>query len=124
MPRGNGTGPTGAGAMTGHGGGFCNGFAVPGCVGRYAGRGSAVGFGRNAVAWGQGRGGGRRGCWNAAPGAFMQGRQGFFAGAGRWTAPNPEAEKAVLKGQADALQAELEVIRKRLENLEADTSAV
>ena len=123
MPRGNGTGPMGAGALTGHGGGFCNGFAAPGFAGRFGGRGSAVGFGRNA-AWGQGRGGGRRGWCNAAPGVFMQGRQGFVAGAGRWTAPNPEAEKAILKGQADALQAELEVIKKRLENLEADTSAV
>jgi hypothetical protein len=54
----------------------------------------------------------------------MQGRQGFVAGAGRWTPPNPEVEKATLKSQADVLQAELEVIKKRLENLEADTSAV
>ena len=112
----------GAGAMTGHGGGFCNGFAAPGFAGGYGGRGSAVGFGRNA-AWGQCRGGGRRGCRSAAPTAFMQGRQGFVAGAGRWTPPTPEAEKAILKGQADALQAELAVIKNRLENLEGDKVA-
>ena len=123
MPRGDGTGPMGTGAMTGHRGGFCSGFAAPGFVGRSGGRGSAAGFGRNAAAWGQGYGGGRRGWCTTAPAAFLQGRQGAVAGAGRWTAPNPEMEKAALKSQAEALQAELEFVKNRLENLETDKAA-
>lgn len=30
MPRGDGTGPVGAGPMTGRGAGFCAGYSVPG----------------------------------------------------------------------------------------------
>ena len=32
MPRGDGTGPLGAGPMTGRGAGYCTGYAAPGYV--------------------------------------------------------------------------------------------
>ena len=39
-----------------------------------------------------------------------------------YQAPDPETEKQMLKNQADALQSELEQIRKRLDDIEAGTS--
>ena len=58
MPRGDRTGPGGAGPMTGRGAGYCAGYSVPGYVnpvggyGRGWGRGRGRGFGRG---WGRGR---------------------------------------------------------------------
>ena len=46
MPRGDGTGPNGAGAMTGRGMGYCAGFNAPGFANAGAGRGFRRGFGR------------------------------------------------------------------------------
>jgi hypothetical protein len=37
--------------------------------------------------------------------------------------PNPEMEKQFLKGQVDALQAEMDAVRKRLADIEAGTAA-
>ncbi|MBN1546119.1 MAG: DUF5320 domain-containing protein [Syntrophaceae bacterium] len=115
MPRGDGTGPMGAGAMTGRGMGFCAGYSMPG----YA----------NATPWAGGWGG------------FSRGRGFGFGGRGRrfgmagwtrfgaynapygYTAPypqvDPQTEKQALKSQADFLQTELEQIRKRLEEIES-----
>jgi hypothetical protein len=58
MPRGDTTGPFGAGPMTGRGAGFCAGYSLPGYMnpiggyGRGWGRGRGRGFGRG---WGRGR---------------------------------------------------------------------
>ena len=88
MPFGNGTGPAGAGPMTGRAAGFCVGYPVPGYMNPVAGRvgfygagvpavgpygagygmpyggwsrrGFGRGFGRGR-GWGRGRGGGRFG---------------------------------------------------------------
>ena len=62
MPRGDRTGPSGAGPMTGRAAGYCGGYFVPGYVnpvggyGRGWGRGRGRGFGRG---WGGGFGRGR-----------------------------------------------------------------
>ena len=59
MPRGDRTGPWGAGPMTGRGAGYCAGYSVPGYTnpvggyGRGWGRGRGRGFGRG---WGRGYG--------------------------------------------------------------------
>jgi len=45
MPRGDGTGPAGQGAMTGRGMGFCAGFNSPGFMNGGFGRGMGRGFG-------------------------------------------------------------------------------
>lgn len=47
MPRGDGTGPAGMGAMTGRGAGFCVGFRVPGFLNSLPGRGLGFGSGRS-----------------------------------------------------------------------------
>ena len=62
MPRGDRTGPWGAGPMTGRAAGYCAGYPVPGFVNprRGYGRGWGRGFGRG---WGRGFGRG----WYAYP---------------------------------------------------------
>ena len=87
MPFGDGTGPAGAGPMTGRAAGFCAGFPTPGYMNPIAGRAGFYGAGAPAVGpygagygmpyggtlrrgfgrglgrgrgWGRGRGGGRR----------------------------------------------------------------
>lgn len=112
MPAGDRTGPMGMGSMTGRGAGYCRGFAAPGFANAGPGRGPGFGFGR-------GRGFGRR-----FSGGGFGWRNRFFATGlpaptqGASYAPaDPEAEKQGLKQQADALQSELEMIRKRLDEL-------
>jgi hypothetical protein len=58
MPRGDKTGPMGAGPMTGRGAGYCAGYAVPGYMnptGGYGrrGRGRGRGWGRGFRRWGR-----------------------------------------------------------------------
>ncbi len=59
MPRGDRTGPWGAGPMTGRGGGYCANYAVPGYMnpvvgyGRGWGRGRGRGFGRRLIVYPQ-----------------------------------------------------------------------
>jgi hypothetical protein len=51
MPRGDKTGPTGQGPMTGRRTGFCTGYDTPGCTKNFGpgrGMGRVMGFGRSA----------------------------------------------------------------------------
>jgi hypothetical protein len=124
MPGFDGTGPMGAGSMTGGGRGFCNpaggGYV---CSGRF---GYGFGYGR-----GLGRGlGTRRGF---GPGRGMGrgygrgfGSRAFYPmwGAGYTPAygpyhTNPQDEAGMLRDEAEAVKQELEAIRKRLDELEA-----
>ena len=113
MPADNGMGPMGWGPMTGRGAGFCAGYGVPGYMNPMPGRGFGMGFGRGR-GFGMGFGRGWRNWrWAAGP-----------AGVGGFPAPyvgdpDPEMEKLALKRQADALQSELEMIKKRLSEVEA-----
>lgn len=120
MPRGDGTGPMGAGAMTGRAGGFCSGSVRPGFGNTYIGRGG-FGYGRNWPDWRQG-GLGRRGWWNTTLPAGAAGR--FRIGGFNWPVqPDPEAERNLLKNQVAILQSELNRINGRLQALEAKKSA-
>jgi hypothetical protein len=100
MPRGDRTGPAGAGPMTGRGAGFCAGYGAPG----YANPGPRCGLG-----FGGGRG------W----------RHWFHAtGLPRWMRfagrqVNADAEKQALKNQAQALQDELDAVKTQLSEMEA-----
>jgi len=118
MPRGDGTGPTGMGEMTGRGAGFCAGFAMPGYTNPVPGRSFGMGFQRGRGAWNRGFGGGGRG-WRRM--FYATGRPGWMR-FGATAAPvadfDPEMEKQALKNQADYLQNELTSIRKRLEEIE------
>ena len=118
MPRGDRTGPMGAGPMTGRGLGYCAGYPAPG----YATPG--YGYGRGA-----GYGGGRG--WRHgyhATGVPGWGRPlpapGYWPAAGYAppAPPTPQDEVAALKGQAEYLAAALEETRERLAKLESGDS--
>ena len=97
MPRGDRTGPTGAGPMTGRAAGYCKGFVAPGSASFGGGRGRGMGGGR-----GFGRGYGRGGIAPVAPAV----------------APTGDQELAGLKQQAQQLQADMELIQSRIRELE------
>ena len=133
MPGLNGTGPMGAGPMTGGGRGYCNpsqsayGPATPSGP-RYWGSGYGRGLGRGfrggfGPGFGQGRGYGRGFGWRGAPPPA----EGWYGPA--YNAPygspynmNPEDEVNMLKGEADAVKSELDAIHKRIEELESKSS--
>ena len=127
MPGGDRTGPMGMGAMSGRAAGFCSGAGMPGYASAPARRGFGIGFGRGRVA-GIGFGGGRRGWRNmfyatGLPG-WLRGRDysspyGYPAA---YPQPDPQMERQILKNQADALQSELEMIKKRLSEVEAEAA--
>lgn len=102
MPRGDRTGPSGAGPMTGRGAGNCAGVVAPGIAAFGRGRGCGMGFGRGG-GWGRGFGRG-----------FGQGGSGVGI-----VAPTGEQEVAVLKQQSQQLQADMELIQTRIRELEA-----
>ena len=115
MPRGDRTGPDGMGPMTGRAAGQCAGFAMPGYANPASGRG--LGFGRGRGAWSRGFGGrGRRNRF------FATGQPGWqrFGGAAPNYYPDAECEKQSLKARAEAVQGEMEAIRRRLEELEKE----
>jgi len=120
MPRGDGTGPMGAGAMAGRGMGFCAGYSMPGYANATPWAGGWCGFGR-----GRGFRNGGRG-WRqgfAAPGRPGWMRLYDDGAPSGYRAPSsqadPESEKQALKAQADFLQSELDQIKKRLEDIES-----
>ena len=113
MPGFDGRGPKGAGPMTGGARGFCDpaGREYPKAMGR------GMGFGRNLRA-GYGPGMGmRRGCG-----------RGF--GWSRWSPPasdtvspaDPATEINMLKAQTDSMQKTLEGIKKRIGQLQAEST--
>lgn len=125
MPGGDRTGPRGMGGMTGRAAGYCAGFGVPGYANPMPGRGFGMGFGRGGGVCGQGGGRGWRNMFYATgqPGWMRFG--GYAAPYGYpvpYQAPNPEMEKQFLKGQVDALQAQMDAIRKRLADIETGTA--
>jgi hypothetical protein len=118
MPRGDRTGPRGKGAMTGRAAGYCAGFGIlPGyasAAARGFGRGGSrgCGFGGGGYGW-------RR--WFDATG--LPGWMRFGGYAEPYQKPDPELEKQSLKNQAEALQSELDLIKKRLDKLEAGAAS-
>lgn len=113
MPRGDGTGPIGMGAMTGRGAGYCAGFGMPGFVNFVPGRGFGMNFGRM-----RGFGGGRRN-QNRFYTTGTHGRMQFGGYAAPYQTFDPGAEKQALGNQAAALQSELDFIKKRLEEIDS-----
>jgi Family of unknown function (DUF5320) len=129
MPRGNGTGPMGMGSMTGRAAGFCAGTGMPGFKASAPGRSFGAGFGSGVGVSGRGFGGGRQGRRNMfytteLPGWMRYGGivpvYGYPAS---YRNPDPEIEKRALRSQADALQSEIDLINKRLGEIEAGTTA-
>jgi hypothetical protein len=124
MPGGDRTGPVGMGPRTGRVAGYCGGFGMPGYANRGMGRGFGMGFGRGGAGWGRGRGfgGGGRGWRHRFYATGQPGRMRFGADAPAWT-PDTANEKELLKSEADALRSELELIEKRLSEIEAETGS-
>ena len=121
MPGGDRTGPAGMGPMTGRAAGFCAGYSMPGYTnpvgGRgYFGRGRGGGWGRG---FGRGFGWARAGyglpAWGGAVNPYAYGGAPF--------APTMTAEQELgdLKQQADYFQDALGEIKKRIEQLEAES---
>ena len=103
MPRGDGTGPMGAGPITGRSAGYCAGYGAPGFAIPTAPRlGLRRGFSGGGRGW----------------------RHMFYAtGLPGWmrfgvTSPTPQQESDALKAQAESLKQELDAINKRIEDLE------
>lgn len=119
MPGRNQTGPMGMGPMTGRGAGYCRGNAGREISYPAAGSGYGPGFGR-----GRGLGCGRRMGRNFGSGGWMRfgGYDTLYGYPGRPGQPDPDGEKQALAGQTRNLQAELEVIQKRLAALESEST--
>jgi len=127
MPGGDGTGPGGLGPMTGRAAGYCAGYPAPGYANPAGGRGFRGG----------GRGGGGWGWRNPFHATGLTGWQRAAAGwpafgpvappgvpyAGPY-APTPSAEQQIdaLKAQAEYFEDALDGIRKRIQELEADSA--
>ena len=122
MPRGDATGPIGMGPMTGRGAGYCAGYGMPGYMNNISGRGFGMGFGRGAGFGGRGGRGGGFGFRNRF---YATGVPGWAWYGGSVAAPyqksDPELEKQALGNQAEMLQAELDAIKNRLEELNTKT---
>jgi len=109
MPRGDGTGPLGAGPMSGRGAGFCSWFGMPD-------------YGNAPPAYGYGMGFGRGGCRGWRNRFFARGFLGWMRPRGYaapYQKPDPELEKQMLKNEADTLRSEMDYIKKRLDELES-----
>jgi len=110
MPRFDGTGPMGQGAMTGGGNGYC---AVPvnSENGRLFNRGSF---------YARGGGRGRRNCFYATglPG-WVRGQRGVQTSGGFGQSLSKEQELAALKDRAAYLKEELDAVQVCLQDLEA-----
>ena len=117
MPRGDRTGPSGMGPMTGRGAGYCAGFAVPGYANSWGGRGRGYGFGLGA-GWGRGRGWG----WRAAgPGyGYLPPSYPVAPVTGLYGSQpqDKEAQLSFLKQQAEMLSESLTNIEKQIESFQ------
>lgn len=129
MPGGDRTGPMGMGAMTGRAAGFCAGDRVSGYGNPAPEGGYGMGFGRGRGARSQGFNGGGRGCRNMFYATGLPGwtRFGGYATPSGYPSPyrkyDPEIEKQALEKQAEALQSELDFIKKRIGDIGKKTVA-
>lgn len=103
MPGGDRSGPTGMGAMTGRGTGFCTGVRQMRCG--------------DMMLWGGMSMGGRRGWRNRFWATGLPGWTQADAGGGfnRWA---PPPDKTILDQRVRDLKAELAAIQRRLDQLE------
>jgi len=105
MPRGDRTGPVGAGPRTGRGLGFCSGYDVPGYANSGFGRGMGLGRGF--------RGGG--GGWRFGGFAWRNPGYGVPYPAQTMT---PDLERDNLQNEAQYLKERLDAINKRINELD------
>jgi hypothetical protein len=123
MPGGDRTGPLGLGPGSGRAAGYCAGYGMPGYANPAFGQGFRMGSGRGRGGWNRNFAGGGRGWRNQYYATGLPGwaRFGWYAAPNQ--KPEPEIEKQVLRNQAQTLQSELDLIRKRLSEIESGTVA-
>jgi len=114
MPRRDGTGPMGAGPMSGRAFGFCAGYSTPGYMNQMPGHGFGMGFGRER-GWFQGGrhlwDGGRR---NRLPATAYQPNPDY-----QQPEITPEDEKRYLENEMKHLEAETAGVKKRINELKS-----
>ena len=118
MPRGDGSGPSGQGPMTGRGMGYCAGYSSPGFNNPgpgYSGRGLGFGGPTSVNLRGAGRGRGM--------GMASRGFRGWGMPVNSYTQQpiSQTDEKKVLEDQKEILQEELDLLKERIAQLEKDT---
>jgi hypothetical protein len=117
------------GAMTGRAAGYCVGFGGPGYANPVPGRGFGMGFGRGRGPCAREFDGGGRGWRNMFYATGLPGWMRFRGNAAPYgypapyREPDPEMEKQALKNRAEAMQSELDSIKKRLDEIETATTA-
>ncbi len=121
MPRGNRTGPRGDGPMTGRGAGYCAGNDRPGFASSEYGRGFGRGMGQGrGMAYGRGRGfqgrGYGRGMGYDGPG-FREPDPYYSRTVPVYREPSQEEEKKYLEDVVKDLEAELENVKTRINEL-------
>ena len=130
MPRGDRTGPLGMGPMTGRAAGYCAGYPIPGYMNPYGGRGMGMAWGRG---YGRGGGGGfGRGFGVPVPLGYPDYSAGApyvppYTPVADFDAPyvpasDPGRELDVLKQQAEYLVDTLDGIKKRIDELEKEST--
>ncbi len=112
MPRGDRTGPMGAGPMTGRGAGWSAGYERPGLAASPRGRGLGMGY--------CGGGSGGRGWRNMY---YATGLPGWARAEAVPPVPAAEHELADLKAQAVWMAGRLDDIQKHIEDMEGRGSA-
>ena len=115
MPRGDGKGPMGMGPMSGRAAGYCARFDMLGFANRALGRSRGWGAGRT--------------CGLSAGGGHGWRHMFWVTGLPRWLRPgsyyglhpdiDPSFEKRALKNQAEALQSQLDLLKKRLGEIDS-----
>lgn len=110
MPRGDRTGPIGLGPRSGRGAGYCGGTGVPGFTSRPMGAGFGAGFGRGWRHW----------FWATGLPGWLR----FGAPPAQTSTGEPaNSEKEILTRQMDALQQELDLVKRRLDQLTSEKTA-
>ena len=118
MPRGDRTGPAGMGPMTDRGAGYCAGSGMSGFN-----QGGGGGFFGRGLGRANGWGAGGRGLCRRFFGTGLPALQRFAGGGAAFEGPDPDLERRSLKGQAEALQSELDRIKKRLQEMEGGSAS-
>jgi hypothetical protein len=115
MPGGDGTGPIGMGPRAGRGAGFCGGAGAVRAGGRFRNR-------RGGAGGGNGRGGrGWRHMFHATGVPGWMRASGVGAGQ-PMEAPSREAEEQSLREEVEALQSQLDAVKKRLAESQASNA--
>lgn len=125
MPGRDGTGPGGIGSMAGRTAGFGAGVCAPGYANPVGGRGFGMRFGRGRGFGGQGAGfmGGGRGRRNRFCAMGLPGWIRFGGNTAPFHDLDPEMKRQVLKNQAEVLQAEMDNIKNRLDEMNLSKGA-